>query len=114
MPSRKSFAVIGIRSVLTTRPVPSSIAPPPARNSPRMRAIANETAANIVAKPRNMNPAPTCFSEAIVSASGFVAAISSARTIPMMTPTAKKPSAIRNIGSHSTRPIRCGRLRSSA
>ena len=63
----KSLAVSGIFSVFTARPVDCWKSPLPLRNSPRMRAIANEIAANTAAKPMNMNPVPTCCNWAAVS-----------------------------------------------
>ena len=58
IPAMKSFAVSGIASVFTPRPEASCISPPPARNAPRMRAIAKAIAPKTAANPMNIRSAP--------------------------------------------------------
>ncbi len=72
-----------------------------------MRAIANEMAANTLAKPTNIAAVP----KLPVAATSWGSAplpIIPARTTPRARPIGKAMVAIASIGSHSARPTRCG------
>jgi hypothetical protein len=104
-----AFPVLGIRSVWTLVPAASWTSPPPTRNSPRIRAMAKEMAANTAANPRKLTAGMKWLRAAIVLAEPPVST-AFARMMPRMAPTGKAIKAIASMGAQSARPARWGRF----